>query len=147
MSCRIVSGGKGAGKTTMMQSLASLSAHPQGFVSLHRGDSYILLNLQSGEEELLMTLNPSCSSCIGQWYFDQSVFTRACAELESISYGDVFIDEIGRLELSGGGFAPALRALLKREEVNLTISVRDEYADQVRSSFSIEDAAIIMAEA
>ena len=58
MSCRIVTGGRGEGKTTLMKELALRSQKPQGFLSIHENDSYNLFDLVTGEKVLLMTERP-----------------------------------------------------------------------------------------
>jgi len=49
----------------------------------------------------------------------------------------VFIDEVGRLELNGGGHAPAVRRLLASEALPILL-VRDELVDEVMREFGIE---------
>ena len=145
MGVRIVSGGKGKGKSTLTEHLASLSPSPLGFITDKRGECRFLRSLETGGSWLLMTPEPLFDDMIGKWYYDSSVFDEADIILSGYSAGDVFIDEIGRLELSGKGFAPALPLLLERN-VNLTLSVRDEFVDSVIDAFSIRDAEIISAE-
>ena len=45
----------------------------------------------------------------------------------AIAEGDVFLDEIGLLELDGKGFSRALRYLLTEGKASLTITARDAY--------------------
>jgi len=56
----------------------------------------------------------------------------------------VFIDEVGRLELSGGGHAPAVRRLLASEAVPILL-VRDELPDEVTQTFGIETPIVFHA--
>ncbi len=49
----------------------------------------------------------------------------------------VFVDEVGRLELSSGGHAPAVRRLLASEALPILL-VRDELVDDVTEAFGIE---------
>ena len=141
MSCRIITGGKGEGKTTALGRIASSISSPHGFLSLHEGDEYYLLNLDDGSQRLLMTASPLFTEIIGRWSYDAALFKEASAELIKIDSGSVFIDEIGRLELDGKGFAPALSALAEKP-VDLYISVRRDFLQEVIEKFNLQEAEI-----
>ena len=55
-------------------------------------------------------------------------------ELSEVISGTVLIDEVGRLELDDGGYAPVLR-LLKDRDIDLVVSVRKSFADDVIIKF------------
>ena len=138
-SCRIIGGEKGEGKSSYM---LSHSEGASGFITLHRGDEYHLLDLDTGEERLLMSPLPIFSGRIGRWYFDQSLFDHANSRLSMIHGGSVLIDAVGRLEAGGGGFAPGLRELLGRD-VDITISVRTPFIPLIISAFSLTDSVVV----
>ena len=142
MSCRIITGGKGRGKTTRILELADECPVPQGFVSLHVGDEYYLQNLKDGTKRLLMTTSPLFPDRFGKWYYDRKVFEYANERLVSIGNGVVFLDEAGRLELSGDGFAPSIHSLLENEGISLFLTVRDEFLDAMIKHFSIKNPEI-----
>jgi hypothetical protein len=54
----------------------------------------------------------------------------------------VFIDEIGFLELEGGGWAPALEILLRRARGPLVISVRDYLLPRVLEKWGLSPSGI-----
>ena len=137
-SCRIITGARGSGKTTRA---ASYAIGASGFVTAAFPESYRLRDVESGKEWLLMSSDPIFPSRIGRWSYDQAIFDMANEHLLSLDHGTVIIDEIGRLECGGGGFAPALHALTARD-VDLIITVRDEFIDMVMSTFAIDDAVI-----
>jgi len=56
----------------------------------------------------------------------------------------IFVDEVGRLELSGNGHAPAVRRLLASEALPILL-VRDELVDKVSRAFGIEAPIIFYA--
>lgn len=143
MRYRIITGGKGSGKTTRLLSLSSECRNPSGYASVHRDDEYFLLDLSRGEERLLMTSEPRFSARFRRWYYDESLFSIAEQSLMAIAEGDVFLDEIGLLELEGKGFSRALRYLLTEGKASLTITARDAYLESVISYFSIPDPEII----
>ena len=139
-SCRIVTGGRGEGKTSY---LLEHCKGAKGFLSIHRGDAYYLRDAESGEERLLMSSEPLFPDSFGQWYYDQCAFDWANGELLKIKSGDVVLDEVGRLEVLGGGFAPALGAFHERD-IDLTIAVRRDFIPLVREAFSIgADAKLV----
>ena len=55
---------------------------------------------------------------------------------------NVLLDEVGRMECQGDGFADAIRELLKRD-ITLYMAVRDKFVPMVLESFGIENAEII----
>ena len=71
---------------------------------------------------------------IGKWYYDQSLFETVLDELSEVFSGTVLIDEVGRLELDEGGYAPVLR-LLKDRDIDLVVSVRKSFVDDVIRKF------------
>lgn len=140
--CRIITGERDAGKTTRLLEMVSACSCPQGFACVKYQDGYLLRNLSSGEERLFMSSSPVFTGRIGRWFYDEDLFRKANSILEKIDKGTVFIDEIGRLELSGGGFAPSLEVLLHKE-AELTITVRRSFLQQVMEAFGISEAEII----
>ena len=142
MSCRIVTGKRGEGKTTLMLKLAEAVSNPLGFVSIHDHDSYYLKNLATGESRLLMTDKPLFPFRVGKFFADSAVFDYAEKTLSEIEKGDVFLDEIGALELSGKGFDEILRKLLKKK-ITLTIAVRDTNLESVIDHYGIKDCSVL----
>lgn len=133
-SCRIITGDKRSGKSTRLLEISKTIPNPEGFISIRTENGYSLLDLSRGKASLLMTDEPLFTDRFRRWYFDQKLFDAANSRLESISSGTVFIDEIGRLELDGGGFAPALRAL-RSHDIDLIIAVRDVFLQDVIERF------------
>ncbi len=133
-SCRIITGDKYSGKSTRLLEISKTIPNPEGFISIRTENGYSLLDLRRGKTSLLMTDEPLFPDRFRRWYFDQKLFDAANSRLESISSGTVFIDEIGRLELDGGGFAPALRAL-RSHDIDLIIAVRDAFLQDVIERF------------
>ena len=140
--CRIITGERDEGKTTLLLRIASSTENPKGFVSLKTGSGYNLRNLENGEERLLMTSSPLFPDRIGRWYYDASVFSWAEKVLLSLDNGMIFLDEIGKLELQGLGFAKALSSLLEKN-TEVTITVRREYLQAVIEAFRIDNPEII----
>ena len=136
-SCRIITGGRGEGKTSRLLSLGL----GQGFASIRSGDGYLLMDLATGERRLLMSVSLDSPHTIGRWHYDQDAFDWANGRLSSIMEGPAAIDEIGRLELAGGGFAPSLELLLGRG-VELAITVRRDFLQDVVDRFRISSFSL-----
>lgn len=131
-SCRIITGERGSGKTSHLLSLGI----SQGFASVHIPDGYMLMDIGSGEKRLLMSSALLSPDTIGRWHYDRDVFRWAEEKLAGIYSGTVAIDEVGRLEVRGEGFASALALLLQRD-VDLVITVRREFVQPVAEAFGI----------
>lgn len=142
MDIVIVTGEKGGGKSTYISTLMALSDCAGGFLSIHRSDGYYLKNVETGEERLFLSSEPVFDKKFKEWYCNPDALEWANGELDKIHSGDVFIDEVGMMEVSGSGFSPSLKVLLKRD-VKLTLSVRKAFLDKVIEAFGITSASVI----
>lgn len=143
MSCRIIAGERGAGKTTAMLRLFRREGG-EGVVSIHDGDCYRLLFLPGMEERLLMSSEPLFPGRIGRWFYDGDAFAEALRRLMSAASSPVLIDEAGALELDGGGFAPAIEALSSAGR-DIVLSVRHCYVEPIIRTFHLASASVIEA--
>ena len=143
MKSRIITGAKGSGKTTTLLSLSANEGHGFGFATLHQGSEYYLHDLSTGKTELLMTEAPVFEECFRKWYYSGKLFDECNAKLMLLTEGNVFLDEIGRLELEGKGFMPSLGHLLHNERIALTMTVRDDFLHDVINAFAIKDYTLI----
>ena len=144
-SCRIITGAKGAGKTSAMEDLAESEEKAQGFVSVYIGSGYMLVDLSTGGGSLLMADTDLFPDRIGEWTYDQRVFDDANDAISKFTSGTVYIDEVGRLETGGGGFAPALKAL-ESKDVDLVVAVREDFLDDVVRAFSLDSCPLTVSE-
>ena len=133
-SCRIITGGKGEGKSSAIMSAALSIPNSVGFIMPMTDCGYSLYNVRTGKLLPFMTDKPVFPYKIGKWYYDQRLFDLVKDELGTLYEGSVFLDEVGRLEIGGEGFSPVLRILAKRN-VDLTIAVRRDFVDEVISTF------------
>lgn len=62
--------------------------------------------------------------------------------LSQVAKPRFYLDEVGFLELSGRGFAPHLKALLKAE-VDLVIAIRDFLLEKALKEFAIEKYELV----
>ena len=157
MGVRILSAGKGEGKTTFLcgyvaeaadrgQSVGGI-ASPAVFETGRRL-GYDLLDLRRGTRRPLARVTtvpgalPTAESC-GLYEFDaEAVKQGNTAILAAVRerFDVIAIDEVGPLEFRGGGWAPALETALKecdsRQELVITVrpSLLDELSDRFPSS-------------
>lgn len=72
-------------------------------------------------------------------------WANACLK-DMIGYktAPIYLDEIGQVELEGGGFDPIFRKLLN-SKLELTITIRDSLVESVIKHYDIKDYKIIKA--
>lgn len=141
-SFNIVTGEKAEGKTTKILSLSSIDPSPVGFVSIHRGDDYYMLDLESGRERLLMSPRAVLPGRWKGWYVDFSLFDEAYERLSSVVSGSVYLDECGRMEMEGLGYDRTLRMLMERD-VDIYITLRRPFIESFAAHYSIVDYRLI----
>ena len=73
-SFKIVTGERGEGKTTYILSHFS---HYKGYVTVHRNDEYLLKDLETKEETLLLSHNSFLSEAWKGWYINSDAFNKA----------------------------------------------------------------------
>jgi len=156
---RIVSGPIDSGKTTRMQRryAACRPNSAAGFISpkICAGDrfrGYQLCSLVDGRTAPLALLEEEYTDQFeAAFQFDRFIFAKAGFQLGASIIedllaagfeGEIFIDEIGPLELSGHGFATALTRVLRAGN-DLTISVRQSCLDEVLATFGIKEYLVL----
>ena len=130
-SFKIVTGERGEGKTTYILSHFS---HYKGYVTVHRNDEYLLKDLETKEETLLLSHNSFLSEAWKGWYINSDAFNKANEKLLSFSNTEVIVDEVGMLEVEERGFATFLKKA-PFMDIDLVISVRREFINDVRNKF------------
>lgn len=154
-SCVILSGGIGAGKTRTGERLAA-ALTARGFtvggilsprvVRCGKTIGYTVRDLASGVEQPFASLNPP-GVTVGKYFISEQglAFARSAIARASRIAQAVFVDEVGRLELSGRGYAPALRALLHSRALPILL-IRSSFVDAVVKTFSITHHEILSVE-
>ena len=147
----LVTAGRGDGKTTFLRNYAIWAAgrrltiggiaSPAVFENGQRV-GYDLLDIRRGTARQLarVVASPDLEATVGIYKFDDQAVAEGNAAIVSAMRGQldvVVIDEVGPLELRGGGWAPALGVAL-RELVNqqtLIITVRPSLLDELPLGF------------
>ncbi|MBC7220055.1 DUF2478 domain-containing protein [Candidatus Bipolaricaulota bacterium] len=148
----LITGAIGAGKTEVVLSLAG-ELRRQGLgvagvasprVLVAEGTvGYQVRDLATGEERPLCSLDPP-GIPFRRFFFSPEGLAFANAALErAAKAADVVVaDEVGPLELSGGGFAPGIRTALKSPAF-LVLTVRPSLADAVRRWANLPTAPVV----
>lgn len=156
---RIVSGPIDSGKTTRMQRryAACRPNTAAGFISpkIFAGErfrGYQICSLADGRTAPLALLQEEYTDQFDPAFqFDRFIFAKAGFELgasiiENLMAagfgGEICIDEIGPLELSGRGFAATLTRVLQAGN-DLTTSVRESCLDEVLAKFGIKEYKVL----
>ncbi len=140
----IITADRNCGKTTYASHLIKQGVICKGIISLSNDDKseYLAHNIETGESRTLLSKKFESGEAIGVFKLNLETFNWANECLMNIESGTVLIDEVGRLELSGRGFAPALKVLLKKD-VTLYITVRTSFLNEVLEYFQIENYSIL----
>lgn len=151
----IVTGGVDSGKTTLLQRLLChleerclkvSGVVAEGVWKNGEKCGYDAIFLSSGKRYLLCRKGFSSSLNIGCFGFQEEVFS-AGEKMITTEKGTVLtvLDEIGRLELSGKGWAAPLSALLAAKN-RLLIVVRRDFIEKVVEQFALTNYAVVDAE-
>jgi nucleoside-triphosphatase THEP1 len=152
----LVTGKVNSGKTTLMKKLIeqeSLQGNfPAGIIApgvFQNGEKigFNVTDLSTGKSKPLARVGnaESYKFSEGRFVFSKAGFDFAKKALLNFRpRGVVFLDEVGPLELKGGGYAACLEKLLVSDINKLYISVRDECVVRVRQKFLLSKQAQIM---
>lgn len=150
----IITGSRGIGKTTLLlkliEELKNKRTHPSGIMTpaVYNKDNnkvgFYALNVANGEQwELGRSDKLLSGPSYGSFSFSETGFIRANEIIEKVlteGSADVFLDEIGPLELEKGyGFYPIL-SLISSFNLNrdLYLVIRPELTDDFVSRFISE---------
>ena len=154
----LISGGVADGKTTIVKELVKeLKAADRsisGFISpriMAKGKTIgydiEIINTSERLEFLRENTIDLKGSTIGKYLINEAALLKA-RQVLNIAMGQAFefvvIDEVGRLEIGGGGWYKELKNLLETD-ATLIVSIRDEFTDEVIKCFDIKNATIFPA--
>lgn len=150
----VLAGPVHGGKTTLLRravsSWAERGLRCGGFLSPavteesgERG--YDLLELSSGQcRPYLRKRGPEGAERVGPYVFVPETLARARAILRAAGDSEpLIVDEVGPLELEGGGLWPALREALGRPAARILLVVREELAAEVAARLRPERLSVV----
>jgi pyridoxamine 5'-phosphate oxidase len=144
-------GAVGAGKTAaglqLLSLLRSYGLRPGGILSprVLKGEEtigYSIIDLATNTTHPFASLDPG-EIRVGRFFISTQGLKLAERAIETAlrACSVVFVDEIGRLELEGGGHAPSVRRILRSDAVPVFL-VRDTFVEQAIELFEIADPMI-----
>jgi nucleoside-triphosphatase THEP1 len=149
----ILAGPIRSGKTSALQ--AWVTKQPLGtiggFLTPDSPNGRVLLMLHDRmEHPFEVSEGTKDAISVGRYYFAHEAFQIGQVVLKcmpSTSYKVSIIDEVGKLELAGAGFEPALStciaAMQNQTEKTLILVVRDTLLDQVVAKYKLHNCLII----
>ncbi len=145
-------GERGKGKTTLLTGLAEIlrrrGVEVGGILSprIVRGGEtvgYLVRDIADGREEVLCSLEPPGLRFRRFYFRPEGIEFGRKAILEATGLPVLIVDEVGPLELTGRGLAPALQEALRgRVERSTIIAVRPGVLGEVRKAFGISRALV-----
>lgn len=136
----IITGRRNAGKTAYMKQIMKDKESIYGYISEkiiedNEVVGYQVKNIRTGEEQVLVHQTKSFEKQFvnKRFHFDLQVFEKCCTEILIASQHceHLFIDEIGKLELTHGlGFYQALQQLIEKD-IHLYVTVRDSFLPEL----------------
>jgi len=149
----VITGAVGSGKTSCLQYLIStLKKHNlsvSGFYSLRKMSNgittgYEIVNVSTGlKTRFLHIAGNQSQEKVGKYYIHDEGFTAAKGATLSNDSKLLILDEIGKLELDGKGFASILKYVLKNHVGSVLISIREEILYELIKKFEFEPAEVI----
>jgi nucleoside-triphosphatase THEP1 len=152
----IVTGKIGSGKTSLIKKIVHDLQQDKISVSgiyspriLENGvtTGYDIVHISTGEtEKFLRQQGNENQQRIGKFYIVAEGLKKGNEILMNTLSKLIIIDEIGKLELEGGGWAPSLEQLIANSKSHLLLSVREEVIDEVFEKFKISPEIIFNVE-
>ncbi len=150
----IITGAHGSGKSTLAAAAAALlkerGLRPAGIIaeglwSAGERAGFDLVDLSSGSKTPLCRLAPGGEVRAGKFRFSDeglAAGARALSAESAAGAAAVFLDEVGFLELEGGGWAPQLAALLSAAGPPAVLVVRDYLLEKILARWRIRPSAV-----
>lgn len=136
-----------SGKTTELQQWCVDIGNVGGILMPDREGVRFFQDIETGESWPALAHGTEEALEVGRFRFSAEAFRRASRRI-ALAADQLFvvIDEIGKLELEGLGFASVLRSLLESTDwprPALLLVVRDTLLEPVREAFGLEDAFVV----
>jgi nucleoside-triphosphatase THEP1 len=155
-SISIITGERQAGKTSrLLQFIAELKQKgkivggivSEGTFKEGKRNAFYIKDIQSNDRILLMAdKEMDSSSKIGKFYYLQSAFDWGINVIQKAISDDtnyLVLDEIGKLEMEGKAWYPAIQSILKTDK-NIIFVVRKDLVEAFKEKFNIRTSKIIL---
>lgn len=150
----LITGARGSGKSGLARELAELlksagkkpgGIRAEGFWENGRRGGFDLVDLSDGSRAPLCRRGAREEVTAGEFGFFPAGLAAGAAALSEerlAAAGAVFVDEVGPLELEGGGWAVQLERLLSAAGAPLVMTVREELVEAVCGRWGLRPAAV-----
>lgn len=151
----IISGGVGEGKTSCVEAIVkALQVKNISFSGIYtprvmengNTSGYNVVDLSSGEHKCFLRLEGNTGQQkIGRYYIMEQGLRLGVNSLKAslkITNEIVIIDEAGRLELDGKGWATCISYLLNTGNCRVLLTVRDRFVDDVIHNWNIKQCLV-----
>lgn len=150
----IIAGDQREGKTTFLnKTIQVLKEHgiivegikAEGIDINRERYGFNLVNVATGEKVLLCHLAEKKGwQQTGKYYFNPDGLNFGISKLKNVTPGSILVvDEIGPLELNGGGWSNSLRTLLDEFDSPMIWVVRRKLTEKIILSFSLKNVTIM----
>ncbi len=151
----LVTGSVGAGKTNYIKNLIGFfndndikvaGIYSERIMDDSRAVGYDVVDISTGTRKAFLREYEKCGNeKIGRFYICPEGLKMGQTVLRSQVGGDhrvLIVDEVGLLEINGGGWAGPIDGLLARP-CNIIMSVRDIYVDRIKAKWHLSRAIIL----
>jgi nucleoside-triphosphatase THEP1 len=152
----IITGKIGSGKTSVIQKLIQKfrfenipvsGIYSNRILENEKTTGYDVVDISTGgTEKFLRQQGDENQQRIGKFYIDAEGLKKGNQILMNSHSKLIIIDEIGKLELEGRGWANSLEQLIANSKSSLLLSVREEVIDEVFKKFKISPEIIFNVE-
>ncbi|NOR75935.1 MAG: hypothetical protein GQ525_12335 [Draconibacterium sp.] len=149
----IITGGIGSGKTSCIKNIIENFQQDKISVSGIYSSRIIENDITIGYNVVTISTNKSkiflrkkgdsSQQKIGKFYIFNEGLNTGNDELQNTKSQIVFIDEIGKLELSENGWYNSVKQIIESSNSHLILSVREEFVSQIIEKFGIEPKFIL----
>ncbi len=149
----ILTGSIRSGKTTRLARWAEDRRHVGGVLSPDGPEGRFFLDLATGDTRAMEHPGPQEEAIVvGRFRFRAAAFEWANARLSEAAWpprhdsprsGVIAIDEIGPLELRGGGLRSGLEAALRQRPSDVLLVVREQLVGDVVREFGLDHAEVV----
>lgn len=134
-----------SGKTTSLINWSAKRDDVHGILTPEINGKRVFMNAKTREQFSMEATGDEETLNVGRFIFSKAGFNKAIQIIrdEINKEGWLVIDEIGPMELKGGGFSDVLKEVLSARKEKIILVVREGMADKVKDHFKISKAEII----
>lgn len=147
----VLTGEIGSGKTLVLKKLIQQfrkyeirvgGFYQERIVEKDETIGYDFIEIETGRRIEFLRKNASGSQRIGKYSINTEVFPVGREILTNVSQSVVVVDEIGKMENKGDGWAESFASLLQRNNLLVIASFRKELLKELQQKFDVTNAPV-----